>query len=640
MKALKLLFLGALARAAQGRLILHYPLTETTAPDSTILDTSGNANDGILLGSPQLTGANGLRLDGVDDHVALPNDLMRDLTSLTASTQVLIRSEQAGNYFIFGLGVTSNGIGNGYVFATGNPFRAAISAGNWELEAESKTAADLPRDVWKTVTYTLDSASGAAALYLDGEKVAGLTNNNKVVAPGTIGGGSTPNNYIGRSQYEADNFLAGSIRDFRIYDTALTEEEIQGLLPDEATRADSALAALSVTNADDIRGNIFLPDAIDGFPLTWASSDPAAVSTTGIVARRDTDVEVTLTATISQGAEPLRRDFTVRVRKAVALAPFEGYAFSYFTGNSREGERIFFAASEGNDALRWSELNSGRPVLTSTLGTTGLRDPFLIRSPEGDTFYLIATDLSIGSGTSWGDAVRKGSRYLEVWESHDLVTWSPQRHVLVSPPEAGMTWAPEAYYDEDLGSYVVFWASALYAASDPSHSGSTYHRMMYATTRDFVSFSEAKVWQDAGTSRIDTTVVRDAETGDYVRFTKDEGAAGTGCTDIIQERSSSLLAPLAGWEVVATCIGRDAGTSAVEGPTVFRANEGDVNGRKYYLFVDEYGGRGYVPLETESLESPRWRVSASYSLPRSPRHGTVIPVTAGELARLRSSLQG
>ncbi|CBX93245.1 hypothetical protein IAQ61_008962 [Plenodomus lingam] len=307
----------------------------------------------------------------------------------------------------------------------------------------------------------------------------------------------------------------------------------------------------------------------------------------------------------------------------------EGYVFAYFTNNSRAGEKIYLAASNGNNALDWTELNNGQPILTSTKGTTGLRDPFLIRSNDGSKFFLIATDLSIGSGTSWGAAVRTGSRYLEVWESPDLRTWSEQRHILVSPPEAGNTWAPEAYFDTDLNEYVVFWASSLYAANDPNHTGSTYHRMLYATTKDFVTFSPTKIWQDAGTSRIDSTVLKAGDV--FYRFTKDEGGV-TGCADIIQESSTSLLAPLDGWTIGASCIGRNAGLGAVEGPTAFKSNPGDVHGEKYYLFVDEYSGRGYVPLETADMSRPEWKVSPNYKLPASPRHGTVVPVTAAELA--------
>ncbi|KAG6038223.1 hypothetical protein E4U41_004416 [Claviceps citrina] len=321
------------------------------------------------------------------------------------------------------------------------------------------------------------------------------------------------------------------------------------------------------------------------------------------------------------------------IQAALDPSQLEGYVFAYFTGNSVEGEKIYLAGSQGNDALKWEELNGGKPILSSTKGTRGLRDPFIMRAHTGDKFYLIATDLSIGSGTSWGDAVRKGSRYLEIWESPDLVSWSAQRHVLVSPETAGNTWAPEAYWDNDLGQYIVFWASSLYGESDPGHTGSSYHRMMYATTTDFVTFSAPKIWQDTGKSRIDTTILQDGDV--YYRFTKDEGDS-TGCIDIIEESSTVLTAPVSGWRQIATCIGKKAGTQAIEGPTSFKANPADVNGPKYYLFVDEYGGRGYIPLETADIANPSWKVSPSYKLPTSPRHGTVMPVTAAELSRITS----
>jgi beta-xylosidase len=397
----------------------------------------------------------------------------------------------------------------------------------------------------------------------------------------------------------------------------------------------AAVDSISVTNIEDVRGNLFLPRTVDGMEVTWSSSDPSIISHEGIVRRQDDEQLVNLTATIDADGVIRERSISAKVRQAVQLDPFEGYAFAYFTGNSRAGENIYLAASEGNNALSWRELNNKQPILTSTEGTKGLRDPFVIRSAEGDVFYLLATDLSIGSGTSWGDAVRKGSLYLEIWESNDLKTWSKQRHVQVSPPTAGNTWAPEAYYDTTLGQYVVFWASSLYEESDTDHTGATYHRMLYVTTRDFVTFSEPVVWQDAGMSRIDSTVLQEGNT--FYRFTKDEGASGTGCADIIQERSSSLRATLDSWSQVTACIGKNAGTSAVEGPTIFKANPNDVNGQKFYLFVDEYSGRGYIPLETADIANPSWKVSASYKLPTSPRHGTVIPVTAKELAALTTA---
>ncbi|KAI9150669.1 hypothetical protein HJFPF1_10444 [Paramyrothecium foliicola] len=304
----------------------------------------------------------------------------------------------------------------------------------------------------------------------------------------------------------------------------------------------------------------------------------------------------------------------------------EGYLFLYFTGNT---EQIFLAASKGNDAVTFTALNEGLPVLISSAGDQGVRDPYVIRSVEGDKFFILATDLCTRCGTSWDEAVRHGSQYLEIWETKDFVTFSEQRHVLVSPENFGNTWAPESYYDQELHTYVVYWASAIYdQATDPNHEAAQYQRLMYATTDDFVTFSEPVVWQDEGPAgRIDSTVI--AADGLYHRFTK---ATIDGCADIVQESSPSLTATLEDWDLIATCIGKNAGTRNVEGPSIFKTNPGDVNGERYVLLVDEYSsGTGYLPLESTDVGSGNWTKAAQFSYPPGPRHGTIIPVTASEL---------
>ncbi|MFI1726984.1 family 43 glycosylhydrolase [Streptomyces sp. NPDC020489] len=310
---------------------------------------------------------------------------------------------------------------------------------------------------------------------------------------------------------------------------------------------------------------------------------------------------------------------------------YAGYLFAYFTGEgTADGEQIRYALSRGNDPLHWRELNQGKPVLSSTIGEKGLRDPFVIRSPEGDRFYMIATDLRMyrSSSGSWDQVQRHGSKSIMVWESTDLVHWTDQRLARVAPDNAGNTWAPEAYWDDSLGEFVVFWASKLYADDDPGHTGSTYNKMLYATTKDFRTFSEPKVWHDPGYSVIDSTVVK--HRGTYYRYTKDERdpSSSSPCSKFITaEKSTSLTAT--DYDVVADCVGSGA-MDRGEGPTVFKSNTEE----KWYLFIDEYGGRGYVPFETTDLDSGRWTPSANYQLPASPRHGTVLPVTQAEYDRL------
>lgn len=307
---------------------------------------------------------------------------------------------------------------------------------------------------------------------------------------------------------------------------------------------------------------------------------------------------------------------------------YAGYLFSYMTGEgAANGEQVYFALSQGNDPTRWRQLNGGQPVLTSNVGTRGARDPFIIRSPQGDRFYQIATDLRIYGGGNWDAAQRTGSRSIVVWESTDLANWSAPRLVRISPDTAGNTWAPEAYYDESLGQYVVYWASKLYSASDPNHSGNSYNRMMYATTSDFRTFSAAQVWVDKGYSTIDSTLIK--HNGTYYRYTKDERSASQSACGkfILAEQSATIVSR--NYSFVAECIGQGS-ISQGEGPLVFKSN----TEQRWYMYVDEYGGRGYIPFTTTDLSSGRWTAVSGYVMPGRPRHGTVLPVTQAEYDRI------
>ncbi|SDC89459.1 immunoglobulin-like domain-containing protein [Nocardioides lianchengensis] len=441
-------------------------------------------------------------------------------------------------------------------------------------------------------------------------------------------------------------------KDFAV--TVLAEEQ------DDAGKAQAAVAAVTLVKPDDVRGNLTLPTAgRHETALTWASSAPAVVSATGVVTRPAygaQPVDVTLTVTAARNAATASRPIVVRVQPAPAPADYDAYAFAYFTGESTDdGEKIYLGASKGNDPLDYDELNDGDPVLESTYGERGLRDPFIIRSHEGDRFWMLATDLKIYGGNDFGTAQETGSKYLEIWESTDLVNWSPQRHVKVSSDLAGNTWAPEAFYDEEAGEYVVYWASAFYPTAETAGRdiNTSYQEMVYVTTRDFVTFSDPQPWIDVkrGTGRgmIDATVVQDGDT--YYRVVKDEAVMRPR-----QERSTDLRAtvtgslpttssPATGWQLVKADVGLNqpnpwGGTfTGGEGPTVFRDNEVE---DRWYMFVDQpsyHGGQGYLAFRTDDIGSGNWTSVPSADLPASPRHGTVIPVTQAELDGMRAAFQ-
>ncbi|WP_230482263.1 family 43 glycosylhydrolase [Sphingomonas sp. Leaf21] len=463
--------------------------------------------------------------------------------------------------------------------------------------------------------------------------------------------------------------MNGALRPLSIVCLALTAAAPAA---DPATDAVAQALRNQPAFASPVRGNLTLPDdasTLTGLAdvrdpgharISWRSSDPAVISDAdrgrgadivrkGRVTRGRADRRVRLTATVAMpGHASVSVPIDVIVKAAPPAAhPPSAYMFVYFTGNTIDGEKLRFAVSEGNNALQWKSLNDARPILESHEGTRGLRDPFIMRSAEGDRFFLLATDLSTGR-TGWGGSTSRGSRHLEIWESTDLIHWGKQRHVRVNLPDAGMTWAPEATYDPAIGAYVVYWTSTLYKDADHKVEDGDGPQILRATTRDFRTFTTPEPWFKAddvpgavkAKGMIDATVM--ADKGRYYRFTKVSDAAGCPSSDILAQTSTNLRADgrSGAWTIIDRCIGRRAGTPEVEGPTAFRANPGDTSGFRYFLWVDDYGGVGYIPLATQSLatQSPDGKIAWSYprrfNLPKSPRHGTVLPITAAEHARL------
>lgn len=410
-----------------------------------------------------------------------------------------------------------------------------------------------------------------------------------------------------------------------------------------------ALNSVDIPNKDDVRGNITLPEtAANKATVEWTTDNakivnvneiPATVegydpTPAGTITRPDKDTTVKMTAKVTLAGKTATKDINIRVKAApekIKESDYTDYFFSYFAGEgSEDGEQIFFAASQ--DGLNWSDLNDNKPVLTSNLGDKGVRDPYIIRSPEGDKFYIIATDLRIANGNGWGAAQTAGSQAIMVWESTDLVNWSEQRMVTVSAAiDAGCTWAPEIAYDELTGEYVVFWASKV--ASD----GHAKQRVYYAKTRDFYSFTDPEVFIDYDQSTIDSTILH--ENGTYYRYSKNEGGntnqLGAITKSIFAEKSSTLLGSYT--NIPSASLNKPnaypGGNQWVEGPAIFKFNEDDNANAKYCLLVDYFGGIGYYPLVTNDLDSGEFTVP-EFKMPSRARHGTPIRVTAEEYSRV------
>ncbi|WP_458117264.1 glycoside hydrolase family 43 protein [Arthrobacter sp. D2-10] len=302
------------------------------------------------------------------------------------------------------------------------------------------------------------------------------------------------------------------------------------------------------------------------------------------------------------------------------------YLFAYFTGESTaDGEQIYFAVSSAKIPLSFTPLAGGQPILCSTVGSRGVRDPFLIRNELQGGFHLIATDLNIHHTPDWERAERRGSRSILVWDSPDLVSWQEPRLMEVAPPEVGCVWAPEAFLLPERKEYAVFWSSTLFSNRDNERSWPEHLRTMVSFTRDFRTFSESEVYLDLGHSVIDTTFLEHNDR--TYRFIKDERSRSIEPVHgkhIYQEVSDDGLLH-GSFRTIAKGIGSsylDMG----EGPIAVN----DLSGDASYLLIDEFGGRGYVAFKSDDPARGEWTPVTDAVLPPGARHGSLLPITEDE----------
>lgn len=383
----------------------------------------------------------------------------------------------------------------------------------------------------------------------------------------------------------------------------------------DAVDADAAGIQLNTARCY-YKGKINLPsEGIEGSVVTWVSSEPGLLTHSGDVvglpANGEEEKQVILTATIQKGASSVSRPFSICINEE---EEYTGYLFAYFTGNSSSDENIFFALS--NDGYNYKALNGGRPVVKSDSISIkqGVRDPHITRGPDGN-FYMVVTDMRTSEANcnwacNWGIVLLK---------SADLVNWTHSRVDVKAkyPAQFGnivRAWAPQSYYDEETGKMMVYFSMRS------SVSGS-YDIIYYAyANADFTDLETMpQVLFNNGNSTIDGDIIH--YQGRYHLFFKTEDAADKGYKKAVSDR-------LTGGYVLQDRY-LDQTNDAVEGACVFRM----INQDKYILMYDVYTTGRYEFTESTDLENFSL-IKEPVTMDFKPRHGTVIPVTKQESARL------
>ena len=642
--------------------ILEYNFDEELT-DGKAKDSVGD-NDATLHGQPAyvqddsygqvlyLDGDDNDGLGGHDSYLEFTEGFFDGRDSMTISFD-MNEVTRSGNYFVFTIGQDSSK----YIFLKVDPtnMRLSITKDSYGSEQTASYSSVYPNSSRTWMNLKLVITENYISIYRDGELIAEESVSVKISDLGT-----DLKAYIGKSFYSDDAYFRGYFDNVKVYDYAMSSDEVAKVYQTEEAERIAMLEdvqrvadTFEIPNADNIKGNITLPSEKDGVSVSWTSSDESVITSkevegkpAGVVTRQEADKNVTLKAVFSKaGQDSVTKEYTVTVKakaQEVTEDDYVGYLFVHFTGTegSASHEQTYFSISD--DGLHWTDLNNNQAVLTSNIGESGLRDHYIARAPEGDKYYMIATDLSIyHNAGNWANAGGSGSHGIVVWESDDLVNWSEPWIAEIAPENAGCTWAPEFIYDESTGEYIVYWSATSIELNNDGSIKQEYenHTIYYAKTRDFRTFTDAEVYHSGGYREdgtpikvIDSTMIED--NGTYYRYTKNE-MNGT----IMIDKSDSILGTFETIESDSLSKDVPEALGVVEGPIIFKMNEKTEDGKtQWCLMVDQYGrGAGYYPLITTDLESGEFTIlnSGDYSMESKYRHGYVMPLTAKEYDALQ-----
>jgi len=209
---------------------------------TAVVDSAGTANGSVVNG--ELSGTGTVELTGslvTENYVNLPNGILSGLASATLEVWLTWNGGDPWQR-IFDFGSSQGGEnerGNGITYLLLTPstdapiptVRVAFQLTGPDINSEVRvnSAAALPIGVEQHVAIVVNGQSDTLALFINGSAVG------SIALPSPLSAIDDFNNWLGRSQFDADPGFGGTISEFRIYRAALSAEQVAvsfGLGPD------------------------------------------------------------------------------------------------------------------------------------------------------------------------------------------------------------------------------------------------------------------------------------------------------------------------------------------------------------------------------------------------------------------------
>ncbi len=311
----------------------EYDLTQIV--DGKLKDVSGRGNDAAVEGESGISfvkedGKTVMKMASDDSYIKLPLSIMDSLTDkeqFTIETTFAKSSACGNNAWLFCLGSKVKNSGTNYMFLSPNFESKTLRAGIKDSGTEKLFGTSIQPAVDTYYTVDMVFNKGTVKLYWNGQLIkgddgtelkSGYSIMDDVVTPGTENGIL---GYIGKSCWAPDKNYQGKVASFKIYDKAMTDEEIQLSDPKYQEALEKNLEDLTVADilssnasASEVKYNLNLPATLNEIAVTWTSDKPEVVSAAGVVTNGTEDTKVKLTATITTGALSATKDFNVTVK--------------------------------------------------------------------------------------------------------------------------------------------------------------------------------------------------------------------------------------------------------------------------------------------------------------------------------------
>ncbi|MFD5403594.1 LamG-like jellyroll fold domain-containing protein [Streptomyces griseorubiginosus] len=460
--------------------VARYTFDQDDLTSGKIADSSGNGLTASLVNgttAQSVAGADGGRAlalpggaptsDGA--YVRLPREVVGDASDLTVSARVKWSGDTSPWQRIFDLGTDTSR----YLFSTpyngSGLFQTSVTTGGGGAENQVRGYAPLPADGWRTVTVTLDSTAGRLTTYLDGVAVSSAA--TAIKAKDLLSGSATAAGYIGKSLYP-DPLLKGAVDDFTVWHTALSADQVAGLVNAVPTLQDLSKTSFDVRTTDGTAPS--LPAAVrasfsDGYDrdtaIVWDAvppekyAEPGTFTVAGTAAGRAVKATVTVVRegqlTVDLGSD------TGAFHGGASGTLYGVYGPDVPTNNLIEGMGLRTVSTKAQDGPQHpgaDALDVVKPLADST---------------DGDV-YIYMTDIHRGFPYEWpGDTPAQKLKLYEekIAKQVDQVLQLPKQYqdnivfVPFNEPEGNMFGTGQWSYDKvswltDPDDYFAAWDSA------------------------------------------------------------------------------------------------------------------------------------------------------------------------------------